>query len=106
MAQQALAWLGNYWSTLGVLGMAGFSLLMLRSMVRSGPTVSATSFGPLPLPTPEPERQETPAEETPKSRFRRRLGTGPSMRDELATMVREDPDAAANILKGWIGNAG
>jgi flagellar biosynthesis/type III secretory pathway M-ring protein FliF/YscJ len=31
------------------------------------------------------------------------LGTGTSLREELIDIVREDPDAAANILRGWIG---
>ena len=28
-----------------------------------------------------------------------------SLRDELVEIVREDPDAAANILRNWIGSA-
>jgi len=30
--------------------------------------------------------------------------TGPSLRDELASLVDEDPEMAANILKNWIGH--
>ena len=30
-------------------------------------------------------------------------GSGPSLRDELSDLVKEDPDAAANILRTWIG---
>ncbi|MGC3966683.1 MAG: hypothetical protein QM775_04735 [Pirellulales bacterium] len=41
----------------------------------------------------------------PKQRtLQRKLGSGPSLREELIDMVREDPEAAANILRGWIGN--
>ena len=36
---------------------------------------------------------------------RRTSSTGGSLRDELTTMVREDPDAAANVLRNWIGDA-
>ena len=32
-------------------------------------------------------------------RLRRMTGTGPSLRDELSEMVKEDPDSAANILR-------
>ena len=34
----ALVWLGQYWSTLAMVGLALFSLVMLRSMVRAAPT--------------------------------------------------------------------
>ena len=44
--------------------------------------------------------------EPPQKRFSKRLASGPSLKDELAEMVREDPDAAASILRTWIGNAG
>jgi flagellar biosynthesis/type III secretory pathway M-ring protein FliF/YscJ len=37
------------------------------------------------------------------SRFNK---TGRSLRDELSDLVQEDPDAAANILKSWIGQSG
>ena len=40
-AQTALAWLGEYWSMLGTIGVAMFSLLMLRSLIRSAPPMAA-----------------------------------------------------------------
>ena len=36
---------------------------------------------------------------------RRRAKSGPSPRDDLVDIVRDDPDAAANILRNWIGSA-
>jgi flagellar biosynthesis/type III secretory pathway M-ring protein FliF/YscJ len=35
-----------------------------------------------------------------------KLKKGVSMKDDLTEIVREDPDAAAAIIRGWIGNAG
>ena len=68
------------------------------------------SAGPVVLPirpqAPAEEAADNRPREKAKPRFKRRLGTGPSLRDELVDMVREDPDAAASILRGWIGNAG
>ena len=29
-----------------------------------------------------------------------------SLRDELTTMVREDPETAASVIRGWIGSTG
>jgi len=47
-----------------------------------------------------------PEDVTHEARLRRFGGQGPSLRDELAEVVREDPDAAAGILRGWINAAG
>ena len=45
-AQSALAWLGEYWSMLGMIGVAMVSLLMLRSLVRSAPSMPETRATP------------------------------------------------------------
>jgi flagellar M-ring protein FliF len=103
ITDKALSWAGAYWSTAGMIGLALVSLLMLRSMIRSGPPVPETAAGPVRVAS-EPAAEEAEPVEAPKSRFKRKLGTGPSLRDELADIVREDPDAAANILRSWIGN--
>lgn len=118
MSQRALAWLGQYWSTLGMTGLALFSLVMLRSMIRSvsapkpGQPAKAvvTSTGaetsaPATIPMVPPDEEKPTQEQTPQQRLRRRGITGPSLRDELSEIVREDPDSAANILRSWIGNA-
>ena len=36
-ADKALFWLGQYWSTLGMIGLGAVSLLVFRSMVRAAP---------------------------------------------------------------------
>jgi flagellar biosynthesis/type III secretory pathway M-ring protein FliF/YscJ len=41
-----------------------------------------------------------------KGRPKLRLKKGPSLKDDLTEMVREDPDAAAAILRTWISSAG
>jgi flagellar biosynthesis/type III secretory pathway M-ring protein FliF/YscJ len=35
-----------------------------------------------------------------------RLKKGPTLKDDLTELVKEDPDGAAAILRTWIGNAG
>ena len=100
----ALDWFSTHWSTLGMVALALFSLLMLRAIVRS-----------VPPPSPPPELNLSAAGETADeasdaeaeqkaNRLKRRQG-GQSLREELVEIVREDPDTAANILRGWIGNA-
>lgn len=54
----------------------------------------------------DPEYQvprEEAVEVTAARRLRRMAGSGPSLRDELSELVKEDPDSAANILRSWIG---
>jgi flagellar M-ring protein FliF len=106
-----LAWLGNHWTTLGT-GMLGLvSLVMLRSMVRSIPAPEPIA-APIPLAarddeTPEPVAGERPmaAKATPAQRLKRREKGGPSLREELVEVVREDPEAAANVLRSWINSS-
>jgi flagellar M-ring protein FliF len=104
----ALDWLLANWSTAGMTGLALVSLVMLRSMVRSAPVQTATPELPLPAAAAPPQEKEAKKEvveaaEKRAGRLKRRLGSGQSLRDELAEMVREDPDTAASILRGWIG---
>jgi flagellar M-ring protein FliF len=105
--QKVLAWLGQHWSTLGLIGLVGAGLLMLCSMVRGVPPPEPSSV-PLRI-AASPEVQSQPGE-TPETvaakRLRRLVGGGPNLRDELSELVKEDPDAAANILRTWIGQAG
>jgi len=91
--------LGTSWATLGMLGLAAMSLWIIRSLSRA--TLPPVSSSPkLPgLPLSESEKEETEK----NARFARFTAGGPSLKDELAELVREDPEAAANILRAWIG---
>jgi flagellar M-ring protein FliF len=107
---KALSWAGRYWSTLAMLGLAMFSLMVLRSVVRgttSGDSPSAALATPaltLHGETGSPGA-ETEAEPEPE-RQRLRFKKGKSLKDDLVEIVREDPDAAADILRTWISKAG
>jgi flagellar M-ring protein FliF len=107
----ATSWVGRYWSTLAMLCVAMFSLLVLRSVVNGKPrdvdgAAAAASPG-LTLHSEEPQSTSTEAGEEPESdRPRLRLRKGKSLKDDLVEIVREDPDAAADILRSWIGKAG
>jgi flagellar M-ring protein FliF len=104
-AGRSFDWLLAHWATIGMLALAAASLLMLRSIVRSGPPLPPTPELKLPdLGAKTPEAAAAEAEGKQKGRLKRRSG-GQSLRDELVEIVREDPDTAANILRGWIGNA-
>ena len=106
VTQRALTWLGQNWPMLAMVGLVLFSLGMLRSMLRSVPAPPAESAAVSMRVTatePKPKESEEPVEATAARRLRRMTGTGPSLRDELSELVKEDPDSAANILRSWIG---
>ncbi len=106
VSQKALVWFGQYWSTLGMVGLALFSLLMLRSMIRAvpaGPQPAGTAGAALSAATDDEEGES--AETISARRLARFTGGGPSLRDELSDLVKEDADSAANILRTWIGTA-
>jgi flagellar M-ring protein FliF len=110
LASNASSWFGHYWNTLAMLGVAMFSLLILRSVVngKQGDAAGVPAAGGPALTLQNDETQakgETsaePQEDRPKLRLRK----GNSLKDDLADIVRDDPDAAADILRSWIGKAG
>jgi flagellar M-ring protein FliF len=115
IASQALAWTGRYWNTIAMLGVAMFSLMVMRSVVKGAPanpapeaTASSSPHTPtLSLATEDVAPHAEPASaEGSEQRQRLRLKKGTTVKDDLIEIVREDPDAAADILRSWIGKAG
>lgn len=118
-SDKVLEWLLDNWSTLAVAGLALVSLVMLRSLLKAlpAPSLAAASGRAPSLPAdtaPTVAAAATAAAESasvgeetsnPRSRLKRRSAGGPSLRDELAELVREDPDTAVNVLRNWIGSA-
>jgi flagellar M-ring protein FliF len=125
-------WLHQSWGTLGTVALALISLLVLRSMVRGASTANARTImqdnhdddlaelksATVPPPHAQgfyktsghaaysvsghPERSEG----SRQARSQNHYNTNPSLNDELSEMVADDPDAAANVLRSWIGRAG
>jgi len=101
----ATAWFADNWRSLALVGGGLLSLLMLRSLVRSGTPASPPAVAAaVPLKAAD-EPGEAEPEPAPIILNRRTQSTGANLRDELTAMVREDPDAAANVLRNWIGDA-
>jgi flagellar M-ring protein FliF len=101
LAKNAMLWLGDYWSVAGMIGLAAVSLVMLRSLAKSAPPLEPASMPRL-MDVPD---EEAEPDRPPPVRIRR-FSAGPSLRDEISSLVKEDPDTAANILKTWIGHVG
>jgi flagellar M-ring protein FliF len=113
-------WLASNWRTLGMMGLGLVGLFMLRGMLNaSNPTTieipaagaadREAHGGPnhasnSPSSPGSDESQEEKPE--PILVMKRRLSTkGPNLREELRVLVKEDPDSAANVIRGWIGDA-
>jgi flagellar M-ring protein FliF len=112
-SSQAIAWASQ---NIGNMMMGGFtliSLVMLRSVVKSiPPSDPVPDVGPSSLPFPQsgdndPSTSDDDIATTDKeSRPRLKLNKGPTLKDDLSDIVREDAEAAASILRTWIDNAG
>lgn len=109
ISEQAIGWLSNNWSVLGMIGVGLCGVLMLRGMVRSrAPTAASAGRQRLPMTVAgRDDRAESDQNEKQPLRvhgpsFR---PAGPKLEGELTEMIRENPDNAAAILKNWIGKS-
>jgi flagellar M-ring protein FliF len=108
-AAQAGTWLADNWRTVALVVLGGFCLLMVRSMVRStagvpspSPAAAHAAHAPRLAAATEPDEPEM----EPAAALRKRFSSsGPDLRAELHELVKENPDAAANVLRMWIGDA-
>lgn len=114
LAETAMAWLTQSWQTLALLGVVMAALLSLRSFAKTVPTANDRDFErgfDLPLDdatdidlsslTDEENAEFDTQEETENSPPRLRT-TGGDIKNDLTAMVRENPDAAATMLRNWI----
>jgi flagellar M-ring protein FliF len=104
IAKTAMFWLGDYWSLAGMIVLAAVSLLMLKTLVKSAPPAFSMQGGLRLAKTEAEDAAESSGDKKATPANARRFTTGPSLRDEISTLVQEDPDTAANILKTWIGH--
>jgi len=107
LANTALAWTDRNWGSLGMVGLAMLSLLMLRSMTSSHPrnrdsavARQEENLGENDDESFSPEKNQG-RNSTPKLHWK----TESSLSDDLVEIVHDDPDAAATILRNWIGKA-
>jgi flagellar biosynthesis/type III secretory pathway M-ring protein FliF/YscJ len=83
--------------------------MVLRSVVNGKPGDSggaAALASPLTLQSDAPTKVADGDSADDPNRPRLRLKKGSSLKDDLQEIVRDDPDAAADILRSWISKAG
>lgn len=102
-------WLSGNWRTVGMFGLGFVGLLMLRGMLKSNVAPLAEERAAA-TDSRQHDHAAEPAADEPAPEpilvMRRKMSTkGPNLREELRQLVKDDPDAAANVLRGWIGDA-
>jgi flagellar M-ring protein FliF len=103
-------WLSGNWRTVGMFLVGLVGLVMLRSMLRNNPAPLADSEQASASSGDQHDREAESSDAEPSAEpilvMRRKLSSkGPNLREELRQLVKDDPDAAANVLRGWIGDA-
>lgn len=98
-ADRTLLWLTEHANAVGMGLLVVISLLIVRSIVRNLTTAARRDESNLGVNRlASDETLEDPRQTAP-----RRRTTSP-LPNQLADIVREDPDAAANVLRNWIGS--
>lgn len=100
--KMALTWLAHSWQSIALIGLALAALLVARSAAKgtggTAPTEFNEGFG-LELPQPPPQIAD---EEDDSDSI---TITGGSLKDELLVLVEDNPEVAANVIRGWVGEA-
>ena len=101
-AELMLTWLAESWQSLALIGLALVALLVARSVAKAGgepaPPEFTEGFG---LDIPKPVSQMDLNEEE----HEQMTITGQSLKDELLHLVEGNPEVAANVIRGWVGEA-
>jgi flagellar M-ring protein FliF len=112
MTAQATTWLAQSWSTLALIGIVLVTMFMMMGWIKAQATsprdkdfsqgfgleVPASAAEELDLGEEAGSPQE--AEEKPKFQV-----TGGEMKEDLTSLIKENPDVAVNLLRSWIGEA-
>lgn len=109
LAANAGSWFASNWQTVALFGAAIFSVFFLRGMMRSNsvaaPSTAAADAREATLALHDRDHDDVDEVELASSLRGKFQHSGRSLRDELTELVHEDPDAAANVLASWIGDA-
>ena len=100
-------WLANSWQSIAMIMLALVALFVARGALKSTPSSSrdfAEGFG-LEIPIPDEDESEAEAEGGENMSIPTLEVTGANLKDELNSIVENNPDAAANVLRAWLSDA-
>ncbi|MCI0361518.1 MAG: hypothetical protein L0211_23795 [Planctomycetaceae bacterium] len=106
----AQAWLAEHWRTLALVLLGCYCLLIVRRTVRSMADSSApratTALASAGRRGPRsPAADEQIEQSAPDPASRPRFPSSADLKSELQDLVKANPDAAAGVLRTWIGDA-
>ncbi|MEM9827575.1 MAG: flagellar M-ring protein FliF C-terminal domain-containing protein [Planctomycetota bacterium] len=100
-AGAVMTWLADSWQTIGMFALGFVALLVARSAAKASASPTPKDFQEgfgLELP-------EMPSEEELAGSEDNMTITGSTLQDELAKIVGSNPEVAANVIRGWVGDA-
>jgi flagellar biosynthesis/type III secretory pathway M-ring protein FliF/YscJ len=107
LADTIAGWLAAHWQTVALVCFGVFGLIMLRGAIRNVASFGSArdeSLSRAYTRGHDDARDETTVD--PKSQHLPFGTTDSDLRNELTGLVKEDPQAAVNVLKSWIGDTG
>lgn len=100
-AKVALTWLADSWQTIALVLLALIALLVARSALSGSAEPSPPQFQEgFGLQIPSPPVPSEGSEGDDKITI-----TGISLKEELLALVEGNPEVAANVIRGWVGEA-
>jgi len=103
--ENAMYWLSGNWKYLSMFGLIAISLGVLWSVTRPAKPEPIILYEAPEIPYSEQDAE--PEEENEEPTFNRTLEpfnkSMRSLQEEVTDLVNENPDAAANVLRQWIG---
>lgn len=96
----AMTWLADSWQTLVLVFMGLMALMVARSAAKAAVSVPAEFQEGFGLELPEAEVSEDDEENSDNMDI-----TGETLQDELAVIINNNPEVAANVIRTWVGEA-
>ena len=107
--QNFVMWVGDNWKTMSLFGLVAASLGVLWGVTRPQKPEPIIIYESPELPPMEQTVAEEAMEDDEEGGFNRTLEpfnkSMRSLQEEVSELVHENPDAAANVLRQWIGRA-
>ena len=105
--QNFVMWVGDNWKTMSLFGLVAASLGVLWGVTRPQKPEPIIIYESPELPPMEQTAAEDTMEDDEEEGFNRTLEpfnkSMRSLQEEVSELVHENPDAAANVLRQWIG---
>jgi flagellar M-ring protein FliF len=115
LIRTAMAWLAQYWQTIALMGLAGAAIISLRQFAMTASSSNDSEFekgfdltlddaSDIDLSSLSDEENESVVHSLENDSDMPRLRTtGGDVKNDMTALIRENPDAAATLLRNWIG---